>query len=63
MAGNSDIDYVFMVAKKMENITQEHILKKNTIQILSFPLANTRTKFDQSIDNSEYGEQTTYIVS
>ena len=64
VAGNSDIDYVFIVFEKDgEYYTRAYFEKEYHSDSFPFPLANTRTKFDQSIDNSEYSGQTTYIVS
>ncbi len=64
VAGDSDIDYVFIVYEKDgEYYTRAYFEKEYHSDSFPFPLANTRTKFDQSIDNSEYSGQTTYIVS
>ena len=64
VAGNSDIDYVFIVFEKDgEYYTRVYFEKEYHSDSFLFPLADTRTKFDQSIDNSEYSGQTTYIVS
>ncbi|HJM16551.1 MAG TPA: hypothetical protein QF851_03760 [Flavobacteriales bacterium] len=63
VAGNSDIDYVFIVFEKNgEYETRAYFEKEFNEDIFPFPLANTRGEFGQLVSNSDEGI-TNYVVS
>ncbi len=63
IAGNSDIDYVFIVFEKNgEYETRAYFEKEFNEDIFPFPLANTRGEFGQLVSNSDEGI-TNYVVS
>ena len=64
IAGNSDIDYVFIVFNKDgEYHTRALIEKVFNADIFPFPLANTVGEFGQLVDNTDETGTTTYLVS
>ncbi len=64
IAGNSDIDYVFIVFDKNgEYDTRVFFEKVFNADIFPFPLANTVGEFSQLVDNSDETGTTTYLVS
>ena len=64
IAGNSDIDYVFIVFNKDgEYHTRAFFEKVFNADIFPFPLANTVGEFGQLVDNTDETGTTTYLVS